>query len=79
MAATTFHKDTWELYKSMESSKQLTVGETLAKLGDNNPEVVALCADLGKPTRLWDFGKEFPDRYFNFGLAERTWLQQQQV
>ncbi|WP_010531971.1 transketolase family protein [Lentibacillus jeotgali] len=72
MAATTFHKDTWELYKSMESSKQLTVGEKLAKLGDDHPEVVALCADLGKPTRLWDFGKEFPDRFFNFGLAEKN-------
>jgi|SRR5699024_3942658 len=72
MSTNTFHKDTWELYKSMELSKQLTVGETLAKLGDDHPEVVALCADLGKPTRLWDFGKKYSHRFFNFGLAEKN-------
>ncbi|QQK76524.1 transketolase [Salicibibacter cibarius] len=72
MGTTTFHKDTWELYKGMEMSKQLTAGETLVKLGKEHPEIVALCADLGKPTRLWDFGKEFPERFFNFGLAEKN-------
>jgi transketolase len=69
---TTFHKDTWELYKSTEMAKQLTAGETLAKLGDDHPEIVALCADLGKPTRLWDFGAKYPDRFFNFGIAEKN-------
>lgn len=72
MNTNSFHKDTWELYKSMELSKQLTVGETLAQLGDDYPEVVALCADLGKPTRLWDFGKKYSHRFFNFGLAEKN-------
>ncbi|SDH27263.1 transketolase [Alteribacillus persepolensis] len=72
MNTTTFHKDTWELYKSLEMSKQLTAGETLAKLGKNHPEIVAMSSDLSKPTRLWDFGKEFPERFFNFGLAEKN-------
>src|SRR5699024_12195752 len=72
MNTTSFHKDTWELYKSMELAGQLTAGETLARLGDKHPEVVALSADLGKPTRLWDFGKKYPERYFNFGLAEKN-------
>lgn len=72
MSTATFHKDTWELFKSTELAKQLTAGETLAKLGNDHPEVVALCADLGKPTRLWDFGRKFPERFFNFGLAEKN-------
>ena len=72
MTTHTFHEDTWELFKSLEMSKQLTAGETLAKLGNDHPEIVALCADLGKPTRLYDFGKEFPERFFNFGLAEKN-------
>lgn len=69
---TDFHKDTWELYKSLEMAKQLTTGETLARLGDEHPEIVALCADLGKPTRIYEFGKKFPDRFFNFGIAEKN-------
>ncbi|RSL29708.1 transketolase [Salibacterium salarium] len=72
MSTTTFHKDTWELYKSLEMSTQLTAGETLAKLGNDHPEIVAMSSDLSKPTRLWDFGKKFPDRFFNFGLAEKN-------
>ncbi|MFD2924444.1 transketolase family protein [Halobacillus naozhouensis] len=72
MTTHTFHKDTWELYKSLEMSKQLTAGETLSKLGKDYPEIVAMSSDLSKPTRLWDFGKEFPERFFNFGLAEKN-------
>lgn len=72
MSETTFHKDTWELYKSLDMSKQLTAGKTLAKLGKDHPEIVGMSADLSKPTGLWDFGKEFPERFFNFGLAEKN-------
>lgn len=64
--------ESWELYRSLELAKELTAGETLAKLGDEHPEIVALCADLGKPTRLIDFGNKYPDRFFNFGLAEKN-------
>ncbi|WP_271397293.1 transketolase family protein [Salinicoccus roseus] len=69
---TTFHKDTWELYKSLEMSKQLTSGPTLAELADDHPEVVAMSSDLSKPTGLWPFAKAYPDRFFNFGLAEKN-------
>ncbi|MFG6150218.1 transketolase family protein [Halobacillus sp. B23F22_1] len=72
MSTTAFHKDTWELYKSLEMSKQLTAGETLTRLGKDHPEIVAMSSDLSKPTRLWDFGKKFPERFFNFGLAEKN-------
>jgi transketolase len=45
-------------------------GEALVELGRENPNIVALEADLSKSTMSYMFGKEFPDRFFNFGVAE---------
>lgn len=45
-------------------------GETLRELGRENPAIVVLDADLGKSTKAAVFGKEFPERYFNAGIAE---------
>lgn len=64
--------DSWELYRSLQFAKELTAGETLARLGDEYPEIVGICGDLSKPTRLIDFGEKYPERFFNFGLAEKN-------
>ena len=45
-------------------------GETLAELGRTNPNIVALDADVGSSSKSIVFGKEFPKRYFNVGVAE---------
>ena len=45
-------------------------GAALEKLGRQNPKVVALEADVGSSTKSIVFGKAFPDRYFNVGIAE---------
>jgi transketolase len=45
-------------------------GETLVQLGHENPNIVALEADVGASSKSALFGKEFPDRYFNVGIAE---------
>ncbi len=45
-------------------------GEGLVELGENNPEVVVLCADLSGSTKASMFMKKFPDRYFSMGVAE---------
>jgi transketolase len=45
-------------------------GETLARLGRENPDVVALEADVGASSKSILFGQEFPRRYFNVGIAE---------
>ncbi|HBV96261.1 MAG: transketolase [Peptococcaceae bacterium BICA1-7] len=47
-------------------------GRALAELGKNNPAVVVLDADLSKSTKTADFGKLFPDRFFNMGVAEQN-------
>jgi len=45
-------------------------GDTLAQLGRENPDIVALDADVGSSSKSIVFGREFPKRYFNVGVAE---------
>ncbi|HWQ43519.1 MAG TPA: transketolase family protein [Desulfosporosinus sp.] len=45
-------------------------GKALLELGAENPNVVVLDADLSKSTKTADFGKKYPERFFNMGIAE---------
>lgn len=45
-------------------------GKALLKLGETNPNVVALDADLSKSTKTDGFSKKFPERFFQMGIAE---------
>ncbi len=45
-------------------------GDTLKALGAEYPEIVVLDADLSASTKTQVFAKEFPDRFFNCGIAE---------
>lgn len=45
-------------------------GKTLLEMGRENPKVVALDADLSGSTKTALFAKEFPERFFNAGIAE---------
>ncbi|WP_255486614.1 transketolase family protein [Candidatus Nitrosotenuis sp. DW1] len=45
-------------------------GKTLVEIGDENPNVVVLGADTTDSLKTADFGKKFPDRFFNVGIAE---------
>lgn len=47
-------------------------GKTLAELGDTYPQIVVLDADLSGSTRTSEFGKKFPDRFFNLGVQEQN-------
>ena len=47
-------------------------GKALLELGRKNPDVVALDADLSGSTKTKVFGKEFPERFFNVGIAEQN-------
>ena len=49
-------------------------GETLVALGDMNPNIVVLEADLGKSTMSILFQEKFPDRYFEMGIAEANMI-----
>lgn len=49
-------------------------GDALARMGEKWPDVVALDADLSKSTKSETFAKKFPDRFFEFGIAEANMI-----
>jgi transketolase len=46
-------------------------GHALVEVARKRPDVIGMTADLGKYTDLHVFGKEFPDRYYQMGMAEQ--------
>jgi len=49
-------------------------GKTLVELGKTNNDIVVLDADLSSSTRTNWFAKEFPERFFNAGVAEQDMI-----
>ncbi|MDD7511221.1 MAG: transketolase family protein [Peptostreptococcaceae bacterium] len=47
-------------------------GKTLVELGKSTPNLVVMDADLSKSTMTADFAAEFPERFFNMGIAEQN-------
>lgn len=45
-------------------------GKTLAQIGSEDERIVVLDADLSGSTKTKVFAKEFPQRFFNIGIAE---------
>jgi len=49
-------------------------GEALVEAGRKNPNVVVLDADLSASTKTALFAREFPERFFNMGIAEANMI-----
>ncbi|MCD6383471.1 MAG: transketolase family protein [Thermoplasmata archaeon] len=49
-------------------------GKTLVELGKKYPQIVVLNADLSSSTRTHYFEKEFPERFWNVGVAEQNMM-----
>lgn len=49
-------------------------GEGLHELGKTNPKVVGLCADLIGSLKMDAFKKDFPERFFQVGIAEANMM-----
>jgi transketolase len=54
------------------SSIRTAYGETLREIGAENHDIVVLDADLSSSTQTCIFAKEFPERFFNIGIAEQN-------
>jgi transketolase len=50
------------------------LGEELADLADRDPRIVVLTADLASANRTKDFKLRHPDRFFDFGIAEKNMI-----
>ena len=55
-----------------EVSVREAYGKTLLELGMENPDIVVLDADLSRSTMTQFFAREFPDRFFDCGIAEQN-------
>lgn len=49
-------------------------GAAMLELGKENPTVVALCADLTGSLKLEEFAAQFPERFFQVGIAEANMM-----
>lgn len=47
-------------------------GKALETIGEQHPNVVVLDADLSGSTKTKAFGAKYPDRFFNYGVAEQN-------
>ena len=54
----------------MDKALRVAYGEALIELGRENDRVVVLDADLGHATMTSLFAEQFPERFYNFGIAE---------
>lgn len=56
----------------MGKATRESYGEALIQIGYENENIVVLDADLSKSTKTNGFKTEFPDRFFNAGIAEQN-------
>ena len=61
-----------KIAKGDKMATRQAYGKVLVELGAENPNLVVMDADLSKSTMTADFGKAYPDRFFNMGIAEQN-------
>ena len=57
-----------------KNATRQSYGEALAKLGKENKQIVVFDADLAEATKTNIFAKEFPERFFDMGIAEQNMM-----
>lgn len=63
-----------EIISKDKKETRMGFGDGLLELGKKNPNVVALAADLSESLRMDKFKHEFPDRFFQCGVAEANMI-----
>ena len=68
-----FDPDTGEAKKSVGEVPSYTqvFGDTLLRLAQDDPKIVAISAAMPDGTGLVDFRQDFPDRFFDVGICEQ--------
>ena len=57
-----------------ETMQAFVLGEELAALADRDPRIVVLTADLASANRTVEFRERHPERFFDFGIAEKNMI-----
>lgn len=60
--------------EEMKKETRESYGEALVELGKENKNIVVLDADVSTATKTNMFAKEFPDRFFDMGIAEANMM-----
>ena len=60
--------------ENIKKATRQSYGEALLELGKANKNVVVFDADLSTATKTELFAKEFPDRFFDMGIAEQNMI-----
>jgi len=64
-----------DLFTTVEQqATRYSYAEAVIELGERNPDVVVLDADVSKSVRTHKFTEKFPERSFNFGIAEQNMM-----
>jgi len=63
---------TYTVYDADTMTQAEIYGEMLCQMGEENPKIVGLSADLAKSTKIGKFQEKFPERFFNVGIAEQN-------
>jgi transketolase len=64
-----------ELFSTAEQQPtRYSYAEAIIELGERNPDVVVLDADVSKSIKTNEFAEKFPERSFNFGIAEQNMM-----
>ncbi len=58
----------------MAKASRQSFGEAIVKIAETNHNIVVMDSDLGKSTNTGAFMKKFPERYFEFGIAEQNMI-----
>ncbi len=61
---------TWSIEDADHMTQAEIYGEVLTQIAKKNKKIVALTADLAGSTKIGRFQKDFPERFFNVGIAE---------
>jgi len=60
--------------KAPSEPTRYSYADALLELGEQNPDVVSLDADVSKSMKTAMFAARFPERSFNFGIAEQNMM-----
>jgi len=60
--------------KTAQQPTRYAYAEAILELGESNPDVVVLDADVSKSIKTNLFAEKFPERSFNFGIAEQNMM-----
>ncbi len=73
--ASSFNVETGESIKKKTKDYSKAFGEKLISLAKENKNIVAITAAMKDGTGLTEFAKEFPNRFFDVGIAEQNALR----